>query len=36
MAFLLQDVIEKIEQSRSLEPLKKFEKENLAKFLFLN
>ena len=31
MAFVLQDVIEKVERSRSLEPLKKLKKENLAK-----
>ena len=31
MAFVLQDVIEKLEMSRSLEPLKKLKKENLAK-----
>ena len=31
MAFVLQDVINEIEETRSLEPLKKFKKENLAK-----
>ena len=31
MAFLLQDVINEIEETRSLEPLKKFKKENLVK-----
>ena len=31
MAFVLQDVINEIEETRSLEPLKKFKKENLLK-----
>ena len=31
MAFVLQDVINEIEETRSLEPLKKFKKENLVK-----
>ena len=31
MAFVLQDVINEIEETRSLEPLKKFKKENLIK-----
>ena len=31
MAFVLQDVIEELERSRSLEPLKKLKKENLVK-----
>ena len=31
MAFMLQDVIKEPEESRSLEPLKKLKKENLAK-----
>ena len=31
MAFVLQDVINEIEESRSLEPLKKLKKENLIK-----
>ena len=31
MAFVLQDVINEIEKTRSLEPLKKFKKENLVK-----
>ena len=31
MAFVLQDVINKIEETRSLEPLKKLKKENLVK-----
>ena len=31
MAFVLQDVIKKIEGSRSLEPLKKLKKENFVK-----
>ena len=31
MAFVLQDVINKIEETRSLEPLKKLKKENLIK-----
>ena len=31
MAFVLQDVINEIEETRSLEPLKKLKKENLAK-----
>ena len=31
MAFVLQDVIKEIEESRSLEPLKKLKKENTAK-----
>ena len=31
MAFVLQDVINEIEQTRSLEPLKKLKKENLVK-----
>ena len=31
MAFVLQDIINEIEETRSLEPLKKFKKENLVK-----
>ena len=31
MAFVLDDVINEIEETRSLEPLKKFKKENLVK-----
>ena len=31
MAFVLEDVISDIEESRSLEPLKKLKKENLVK-----
>ena len=31
MAFVLEDVINEIEETRSLEPLKKFKKENLVK-----
>ena len=31
MAFVLQDVINEIEETRSLDPLKKFKKENLVK-----
>ena len=31
MAFVLQEVINEIEETRSLEPLKKFKKENLVK-----
>ena len=31
MAFVLQDVINEIEETRSLDPLKKFKKENLIK-----
>ena len=31
MAFVLQDVINEIEETRSLDPLKKLKKENLAK-----
>ena len=31
MAFVLQDVINEIEEARSLEPLKKLKKENLNK-----
>ena len=31
MAFVLQDVINEIEETRSLEPLKKLKKENLVK-----
>ena len=31
MAFVLEDVIEELERSRSLEPLKKLKKTNLAK-----
>ena len=31
MAIILQDVIKELEESRSLEPLKKLKKENLAK-----
>ena len=31
MIFVLQDVIEELEESRSLEPLKKLKKENLVK-----
>ena len=31
MAFVLQDIINEIEETRSLEPLKKLKKENLAK-----
>ena len=31
MAFVLQDVINEIEETRSLEPLKKIKKENLVK-----
>ena len=31
MTFVLQDVINEIEETRSLEPLKKFKKENLVK-----
>ena len=31
MAFVLQDVINEIEETRSLEPLKKLKKENLIK-----
>ena len=31
MAFVLQDVINEIQETRSLEPLKKFKKENLGK-----
>ena len=31
MAFVLQDVIKELEESLSLEPLKKFKKENLVK-----
>ena len=31
MAFVLKDVIEELERSRSLEPLKKLKKTNLAK-----
>ena len=31
MAFVLQDVINEIEETHSLEPLKKFKKENLVK-----
>ena len=30
MAFVLQDVINEIEETRSLKPLKKFKKENLV------
>ena len=31
MAFVLQDVINKLEESRSLDPIKKLKKENLVK-----
>ena len=31
MAFVLQDVINEIEETRSLEPLKRLKKENLVK-----
>ena len=31
MAFVLQDVIEELERSRSLDPLKKLKKENIIK-----
>ena len=31
MVFVLQDVIEELEKSHSLDPLKKLEKENLVK-----
>ena len=31
MAFVLQDVIKEIEESHSLDPIKKLKKENLAK-----
>ena len=34
MAFVLQDEINEIEETRSLEPLKKFKKENLVKVAF--
>ena len=33
MAFVLQEVIYEIEETRSLEPLKKVKKENLVKVL---
>ena len=33
MAFVLQDVIDEIEETRSLDPLKKLKKENLLKSL---
>ena len=33
MAFVLQDVINEIQETRSLDPLKKLKKENLVKAL---